>query len=223
MPTLQAETKRDHMPQIFPYTNKPDDTELYFWLIGESAEELASLIPGGDSLLAEAHERFKAPKRQCEWLAVRALLQQTPHKRLEILYQNGGKPYFGNSDKHISISHTQEFAAIAIAGRPIGIDIESPERNAHAVASAFLQPQEMEALPADGDQKREAVRLWSVKEAAFKLAPEKAAVLKEILAQPITESTTAGRSYRITFKDGTTALCRVAEEADFILSICIPE
>lgn len=223
MPTLQAETKRDHMPQIFPYTNKPDDTELYFWLIGESAEELASLIPGGDSLFAEAHERFKAPKRQCEWLAVRALLQQTPHKGLEILYQNGGKPYFGNSDKHISISHTGNIVAIAIADKETGIDIEIKGRNALAVAAAYLQSQETEAVDGEADRNAEALRLWTAKEAAFKLAPEKAAVLKEILAQPITESTTAGRSYRITFKDGTTALCRVAEEADFILSICIPE
>ena len=211
------------MPQIFPYTNKPDDTELYFWLIGESAEELASLIPGGDSLFAEAHERFKAPKRQCEWLAVRALLQQTPHKGLEILYQNGGKPYFGNSDKHISISHTGNIVAIAIADKETGIDIEIKGRNALAVAAAYLQSQETEAVDGEADRNAEALRLWTAKEAAFKLAPEKAAVLKEILAQPITESTTAGRSYRITFKDGTTALCRVAEEADFILSICIPE
>ena len=211
MPLLNY--KSDYSPEI----------EIYLWKIEESIEELSSLTLNGKRLLTEAQSRFKAPARQREWLAVRALLQQTPYRKLEILYHSNGKPYFGNSERHISISHTQEFVAIAVSDSLIGIDIESPKRNAHAVTGAFLQPQEIEALQEYCDEKNEALRLWTVKEAAFKFAPDKSMVLKEIMTHRLAENRVKVKTYRITYKDGTTSLCRTTEVADFILSICTLE
>lgn len=211
------------MPRLNHKSDSLPGIEIYFWKIEESVEELSYLIGDGRLLLTEAQNRFKAPARQREWLAVRALLQQTPYKELEIAYHSNGKPHFGNSNKHISISHTQEFAAIAVADKPIGIDIESKKRNAHVVADAFLQPQEIESLQARGDEKNEALRLWTAKEAAFKLSPDKSVVLKDIMAHLLANDTTEAATYHITYKEGTIAHCHTTEEADFVLSICTQE
>ena len=216
-PTERPDTKK-HMPQIFPYTDRTNDTELYFWLIEESAEELASLASEDGSLLAEARERFKADKRQREWLAVRSLLQNTPCKGEKILYHSNGKPYLQCEGKHISISHTGNIVAIAIADKETGIDIETKGRNALAVAAAYLQPQEIEALNGYIDKNVEALRLWTAKEAAFKLAPEKSTVLKDIAVNPVNER--GNGTYSIIYSDGTTAICHIMESRELIISAC---
>lgn len=196
------------MPQIqFNKDRTFDDAEIYFWHIAESCNELSELIADNGALLAEAQKRFKSVTRQCEWLAVRALLLQTPYKEKEILYHSNGQPYLDG--KFISISHTNEHAAIAISDNPIGIDIEAVGRDAQSVIKAILHP--TDSAPSTPD---EALHMWVAKEAAFKLAPEKATVLKEI---SITKN---NYSYTVAYPDGTTAECTIHILGNIILAYC---
>lgn len=207
------------MPIIHIETDNAIDADIYFWKIEESCEELARLFDGGDIMLADAAKRFKSVKRQQEWLATRALLMHTPYKELQILYHSNGKPYLSDKSMHISISHTQSHVAIAISGEPIGIDIETKSRNALAVSNAFLQPHETEALQGNTDRDKEALRIWTAKEAAFKLYPDRSLVLKDITAG-LQQNSGNTSLYTITYKDGTTATCRTTEHNSFILSVC---
>lgn len=204
------------MPQIsLKKANSVYDAEIFFWHIEESCEELSDLIADNGILLAEAQERFKSCSRQREWLATRALLRHTPYKEENIIYLSNGKPCLAKSNKHISISHALHYVAIAVADYPIGIDIEFTNRNALSVINSFLQPQEADVLSQSDNLAKESLMLWSAKEAAFKLAAEKVAVLKDI------QTTKNEVGYNVTYPDGTTAICYIQILEDIILSIAI--
>lgn len=199
------------MPQVcFENIKKIYDAEFFFWHIVEDCDELSELIADSGVLFAEAQKKFKSTSRQREWLATRALLQQTPYKGQTIFYHANGQPYLEN--RHISVSHTRDYVAIAISENPIGIDIEHKGRNALAITNGFLQQQELDNITAE-----EALGLWVTKEAAFKYAPEKAAILKEIHAVK------DNGGYSITYPDGTTAICSVSSLGDIILSFCVKD
>lgn len=202
------------MPQIyFEKLKSFCNAEIFFWHIKENSNELSNVIADNGILLACAEEKFKSESRRREWLAVRALLHSTQYKGDTILYHDNGKPYFAGSNKHISISHTNEYVAIAISDYPIGIDIETISRNALAVVKAFLKPREIELLSDSENPGNEALCLWSAKEAAFKLASERVSVLKEI---GITRN---ANNYIATYPDDTTVKCNVFIIDDFILSV----
>ena len=189
------------------------DAEIYIWHIEESCDELSSLIADNGLSLAEVRKMSNSSDRQREWLAVRALLKCTPYKDEAILYHSYGKPYLAGGSKHISISHTREYVAIAFSDNPIGLDIENACRNAIGAVRAFLQPNEVEMLSTCDDLTREALFLWSAKEAAFKLASEKVAILKEI---GITKN---ANDYTVTYPDCSVAKCDSYTLGDIILSV----
>lgn len=203
------------MPQIyFEKLKSFCNAEIFFWHIKENCDELSNLIADDGMSLANALKRFKAESRRREWLAVRALLHSTPYKGSDILYHGNGKPFLANNNRHISISHTKEYVAIAVSDYPIGIDVESTARNVFAVAKAFLQPEEMALLDASENPGKEALCLWSAKEAAFKLASESVSVLKEI---GITKN---ADNYIVAYPDGTTAVCDVCLLEDIVVACC---
>lgn len=210
------------MPIIHIKTDNTVHADIYFWKIEENAMELSDIIAHGGTMLSQAQERFKSTKRQREWLATRALLMQTPYRDTGIQYRSNGQPYLADSSMHISISHTAGFVAVAIAGTPVGIDIETKNRNALAVSNAFLQPHETEALQGNTDRDKEALRIWTAKEAAFKLYPDRSLVLKDITAS-LQQNSGNTSLYTITYKDGTTATCRTTEHDILVLSICTPQ
>ena len=203
------------MPRIAIEIEPPYNTELFFWNITESAEELSGLIPDGCELLDEARCRFKSGRRRREWLATRALLQSTPYSSCRIIYNSKGAPSLDRKGKHISISHTGELVAIAVSNAPVGLDIESGERNATKVTRLFLREREIEQA---GDDNNEALRLWTVKEAAFKLASENVSVLKEI-ETTFTSEENGKYTYNIKYPDGKNAICRTYMTGGLFISV----
>lgn len=127
-----------------------------------------------------------APLRRRQFLAghwrVRVLAAAfaggvAPDWRLDA--EDGGRPWLEGPDGqrlHASISHSGERLAVAVALRPIGVDIEVPrrERDLLALARHVFAPCEVEGLLALG----EADRLggfnttWSLKEALGKRGGE---------------------------------------------------
>ena len=202
------------MPQIYFENLKSFcNAEIFFWHIKEGCNELSEYIADNGTLLSEAKRRFKSESRQREWLATRALLHSTQYKGETILYNDNGKPYLAGNNRHISISHTNEYVAIAVSDYPIGIDIERADRNAYAVAKSFLTAQEINILTQENNPSKEALCLWSAKEAAFKLASENIAILKEI---GITKN---ADSYTVTYPDNSTAKCDCLILDDIVLAV----
>jgi phosphopantetheinyl transferase len=203
------------MPQIYFENLKSFcNAEIFFWHIKEGCNELSEYIADNGTLLSEAKRRFKSESRQREWLATRALLHSTQYKGETILYNDNGKPCLAGNNRHISISHTNEYVAIAVSDYPIGIDIERTDRNAYAVAKSFLTEQEIDILTQENNPSKQALCLWSAKEAAFKLASENIAILKEI---GITKN---ADNYIVAYPDGTTAVCDVCLLEDIVVACC---
>ena len=126
-------------------------------------------MPHGEKLLAEARGRFKAAGRRLEWLAVRRLMHQLGIAS-PIAYLPSGKPYLKEDERHISISHTRGYAAVAISGmNPIGLDIEQRTDKVLRVQHKFLSPEERPFLPSGEGNVEALLVIWTAKEAMFKL------------------------------------------------------
>jgi phosphopantetheinyl transferase len=130
-------------------------------------------IPDGELLEREATEEelqsvegISSQSRRTERLAWRLLLRSVlPTAQVE--YLSSGKPEIKNSQyHHISVSHCQDFVAVAIATKPCGIDVERYDRNFERVISRYMTAEE-QSLSAD---EHWAAVVWCAKEAMYKMA-----------------------------------------------------
>ena len=143
---------------------------LAIWHITESAEELRALLATNkyDAQLAE--KRCEA--RRAEWLAVRLLLSQVLGEDKMIAYHPSGRPYLTDGSWHISVSHTQGYAAIAYhRNRRVGVDIEYISSRVERIASRFTRSEEEEFIKIHDEHERMMYHLinWSAKETLYKL------------------------------------------------------
>lgn len=157
------------MPIITLPITPPPACTLAIWQITESEEELTAPLPHGEELLTEARRRFKAAGRRLEWLAVRRLMHQLGIAS-PIAYLLSGKPYLKDDERHISISHTRGYAAVAISEtNPIGLDIEQRTDKVCRVQHKFLSPEERLFIPSGEGNVEPLLVIWTAKEAMFKL------------------------------------------------------
>lgn len=139
------------------------------WHISESSAQLSDMLPPdilSDSRLAS----FSAPSRRKEFLAVRCLLLKMTEPSLRIGYHNR-KPLLINDNRHISIAHTRNYAAIAISDEntaPSAVDIEYESDRALHIADRFLAPHELLSVKESSSPENLATLIWSAKEAVFK-------------------------------------------------------
>lgn len=201
------------MPRAYIYNVSRPGVEFFFWQLEETPVELASLIDGGDALLCEAVEKFKSVERQREWIAARALLQQAGYGHV-INYKPDGAPYLSGCGKHISISHTVGMVALAISDKPVGIDIEASARNVMRVAHMLVGKN---GVPVSDNS--EALCLWTSKEAAYKLFPEKAVTITDIMLERVADDG-ASIVYNAIYPCGTVARCSVCLLGDYVLACC---
>lgn len=139
------------------------------WKVEESEEQLTAPLPHGNALLAEARTRFSAPSRRLEWLAVRRLLHEVGCLS-PIAYLPSGRPYLAEDNRHLSISHTRGYVAVALHDtRPVGLDIEQRGVKVCRVQEKFLSREEKLFLPSEKKNVEALHLIWSAKEAMFKL------------------------------------------------------
>lgn len=117
--------------------------------------------------------RFRFEERRRDWLVGRNALQQ--------LMRRQGRPDDAAALRlpaaGISLTHGAGHAfAVGAPSRGIGIDFERPRRVHPRMASWFLDDGEQSMLPQRNGAAfdRELVRLWTIKEAAFKSHPDNA-------------------------------------------------
>ena len=136
----------------------------------------------------EKYKAFKSEKAAYESLAAGLLLQTGLERlygigknELEFEYTDKEKPYLkGRKDICFSISHTEEFAGVAIGSIPLGFDAECAGYSESAdkikldeknlkVAYRFFSEDEMHFLEKCDDKSWCFRELWSMKESYMKL------------------------------------------------------
>ncbi len=123
-----------------------------------------------DSSLSEKHISALEQSAAAE-LAICAAMKNSgrPFAPSDYAYKESGQPTIQNG--HISISHTEGYAACAIAREPVGIDVEREHTFSKAAAKRILSPQE-ELLRESANADELLSRIWTVKESFLKMTGE---------------------------------------------------
>jgi 4'-phosphopantetheinyl transferase len=120
-------------------------------------------------------KNLSKPKQISLW-AKQLLIHKIQEKGLqfdtEINYSKEGKPFFVfNSSLQFSISHTNNYIAIAFCEKSIGIDIEKERKSKLEIANRFFHPKEAEYLRNIKDkeeQNKAFTKIWTIKESYVK-------------------------------------------------------
>ncbi|OPC81642.1 4-phosphopantetheinyl transferase [Embleya scabrispora] len=96
-----------------------------------------------------------------------------------------GKPAVEGAGLHFSLSHSGGIALLALASRPVGVDVElaRPDLDAERLARRFFGDEERELVARDGNGAF--TRLWTRKEACVKAVGGR---LTESMAIPVAHS-----------------------------------
>lgn len=146
---------------------------LYFKPFEES-EFISELLPKE----IERLHSFKSKSRKNEFVATR-ILRNKLFGLQPILYNDIGAPYIYNGP-FISISHSKTCIGIAVnETHSIGLDLEIPRPNILDIVPKFISTSEQNEF--DTQSKMEMTKLWSAKEAMYKLAGRKKIIFSDEL------------------------------------------
>lgn len=126
----------------------------------------------------ERYFSFKSDSRKNEFVATRILR----HKIFgfeHIHYDPHGAPYI-EDEGYLSISHSKKLIGIATNKEyQIALDLESPRQNIKTVAYRYISDIEKKYFDCSDDMTL--TRIWSAKEALYKLAGRRSILFKEHL------------------------------------------
>jgi 4'-phosphopantetheinyl transferase len=158
------------MPLIY-HKQLPNHTQLGVWKVEETIEDLRSRLILDDEELAFYH-RLNKGKRNLHWLSSRVLIRNllnTDHF-IEVKGDEYGKPHLVNFPYELSITHSQDFAAVMISKNRVGVDIEEIRPKIKRIAHKFATEQELAMLSTDeAEAIRELFVIWTGKETLYKL------------------------------------------------------
>lgn len=133
------------------------------------------------TLSDQDENRFLKVKKEIQkkqFLAARALIQSfIPRSTLS--YLSSGKPILDSSNFHISITHSDHFAAIVISKNRCGVDLQKKDEKVVRIKSKYLNEKELKLINKEIEVD-ECTILWAAKEAAYKMAGIKGLAFKEI-------------------------------------------
>jgi len=153
------------MPELIRFSDTHCDSII--WEITESVSQLLEMVPLSEPEL-RSFELFKSEQRQRQWLAYRcALMALNGGTHQPVIYDSVGKPFIENSDFHISVSHSGNFAMAIKSNRRCGVDIEHQSDKAHRVRAKFMSTLEM-AFADSTHPELVSQFTWSAKEAMYK-------------------------------------------------------
>ena len=142
--------------------------KLYVWHITETLDDLRSsleLTDASNSRLA----KMKAVNHQKAFLAVRQILRQLNFADRDLCYDNNGKPSLCIGE-YISISHSFDYAVVAISSQNVGVDVELIRDKIVRLSGKFCNENELALAPHTSVEKMNYLtEIWSVKEALFKM------------------------------------------------------
>ena len=152
---------------IYKTITSEGQTTIYIWKIEESFEELRE----GLSLTENSISRLSGMKSQLHqkgFLSVRRLLKHAGYEDSHLSYNEYGRPFLSD-DKHISITHSFEFAAVLISDQEAGIDIEKNREKIVNIQHRFVNT-EVDSL-SDEDLVKQLTVIWGAKESMYKTYP----------------------------------------------------
>lgn len=156
-----------------------EHTVLAAWQITESTETLQNYITlkEDEKFL---YDQFVAESRKKQWLAYRILIRRLIEPEdYAIEYDHTGKPFLAGSYYHISVTHTDDLAAVIISKKwKVGIDTEKIKPRIHKVRDKFMNEEEMSALKASRETEQMTL-IWCAKEALYKYYGKRALDFRE--------------------------------------------
>jgi phosphopantetheinyl transferase len=145
-------------------------TEILLWKITEPLSELSAEVTLNPTSQLRFN-RMQSELHQRAFLSVRKLLQLKGYTDFDLEYDQHGKPHLKDG-KHISISHSHEYATLIISDEITGIDIELQREKIIKIAPKFAE-KELDFLDKDNQEYiRKLTVIWGVKESIFKIINE---------------------------------------------------
>ena len=152
------------------------NTHIYIWKMSSSYEDQIKNTLLNTAELISAKE-LRNEKRKKEFLSSRIALKKIFNKELELKHHKSGKPFIKEA-KHLSISHSSNFLALAYGDENIGIDIEKPQNRMIKLMPKILS--EIELMEFKKKPSIDlACKLWGAKEAILKYVGDKNLNYKE--------------------------------------------
>ncbi|MEO5583619.1 MAG: 4'-phosphopantetheinyl transferase superfamily protein [Saprospiraceae bacterium] len=148
------------MPVVFQ--KEDPDLIVLVWKIEEPISFFLSQLPDEEKNLPSVSEVRNAP-----WLAARYLLHLLIDQP-EIIKDFNRKPFLANDDRYISISHSFDVAAVMLAHRPCGIDIEKALPRLQRIETKFINPEDLLRLKSSPFYTDDLYKIWCAKEAMYK-------------------------------------------------------
>lgn len=169
---------------LYKKISLPKNTFLYLWRIDEEISDLKENLFLSEISLNRL-EKMKSSNHIKGFLAVRKLLNEVNYSDVDLFYDAFGKPFLKDG-KHLSISHSHEFACIIISENQVGIDIEL--KSEKIIKNMNLLFKENFILNFKGNKEETTTFTtfcWGIKEAIFKILPENDISFKDnILIEP---------------------------------------
>lgn len=157
-------------------------------------------------------DTFLAGHWQARWLAAQWL--QVDVRRLALDAQADGRPLLhvdgDAAPLHVSLSHSGDWLAVALADAPVGVDVELPQRarDWNALARFVFSPEERQRVRDADEATRADVfhALWTLKEARGKRSGEglQPRAARTVTAQPVEAAAAEALSWA--FGSGALAL-----------------
>ncbi len=150
----------------------------YFWKI---TEPLEVLLQNSGQEAKNDYLKYKSLIHQKQFLAKNLLLDYLSLQD-QIYYLPSGKPVLKDGG-FVSVSHSQNWVAVALSDIPLGIDIETARPKLLKIASKFVCNNDCQLL--DCQSVNQLQFLWTAKESIYKLMGEKGLVFKELCLSKI--------------------------------------
>jgi len=172
-------------------------TALYIWKIEESFSYLK------EGIYLNSRSKMRINNMQSElhrrgFLSVRHLLKEAGYSDADLYYNAYGKPLLKDG-KHISITHSYYFSAIAVSDNDIGIDIEMLRKKIKIIQHKFVNT-DYDSL-SNEDLVKQLTIIWGAKEAMYKTYPYGGLSFREHIAINPFLFKEKQSSGRIIFKD----------------------
>lgn len=157
------------MPEC--YREKIDNKkQIVVWDITESEIELYKDLSLSKNALFNISQRKSIVHRK-GYLAIRQILKNLNIDFTLFQYDQNGAPYLTDG-RYISISHTKDKAAVVIALKPVGIDLEHYQNKIKKIAPRFIHQNEISDIQKLNDIKY-LTQIWTAKEALYKIFHKK--------------------------------------------------
>lgn len=161
-----------------------DELDGVHWSIAPLGEGELNLPPISEDEEKEISEHLH-PTRKIEYRAIRQLKHLVFGKEL-IQYGKNGQPILGSKKGHIGISHSKHFGMFAHSMQEFGCDIEEIDDRLIKVAARFTDTDEQNLFSLIPEAEG-LTRLWSAKEAVYKLIQQPGIDWKVMRCQRILE------------------------------------